>query len=254
MYVCGFYWQEVYSAVQIDDQLLLLSKYGSLSQETSARHLALCEDVFSYLKLTFPSSIIVPFGSLITGLGTTTSDCDVCVLTSPSSLIRTMLSIENYFPEHLRQLAHSMSCFSSTDEQSNASTTPLPPYAPNLMDSERDVTTFVPPFSPSSLDSDHNTSCSSAASTPEPSTEPTSEVTQFKKVETMIKSLPNVERVYAIRSARCPIIRFYHTPTKLHVDLSVNNWLVYTYLICLVANICYNNPWCVCVCVCALSV
>lgn len=197
---------------QINDQVLLLSEYGSISHETSANHLSLCKLLSSHIKHILPSFILLPFGSLITGHGTTTSDCDISVLTSPPYL-RDILSPEKYFPQHLQ----------SESLQALESNIPEDPCSPVTVSTDTPIAMTTTPITVRQ-DSDPDSSCSSAVSTPERrDSKDISPV--FRKLEVLIRSLPDIVNVVAIRAARCPILRFYHQPTKLHADISIDNRL-----------------------------
>lgn len=150
-----------------------------MTDTTLTRILSLIKELEAPLSVLFPDSLLLLFGSFVTGLGTTTSDADITLLTRP--LYTHLLTPHLYYPPRFLELSRQ---------------SPVSPPSPTE-------------------------SVGSACSTPE---RPIScEQDALKAVTKLVRSTPGCERVFTIKNARCPIVRFYHRPSTLHVDLSLDN-------------------------------
>ncbi len=168
---------EIYS-LQLSGQLEVLASVVSMTTATMRAVLCLCGQLETRLRVVFPTCSLLPFGSLITGLGTLTSDADLALLLDTPSHITQLLSPQQYYPPMLYQLS----------QQSLSVEPPSPTHS-----------THSTPERPMRCDS------------------------SLKAVAGVVRGLSDCERVFVIESARCPIVRFYHRPSALHVDLSLDN-------------------------------
>lgn len=67
----------------------------------------------------------------------------------------------------------------------------------------------------------------------------------FDRVLSAVKEDQHYSEVWALRQARCPIIRFIYEPHQLHCDLSVNNrymYVVYTHMTVYMYHLCRLGP------------
>ncbi len=173
-----FYTMYTLTPLQLSGQLELVSYHTAMTQDTIRGILSLSSYLGARLKALFPHSLLLPFGSLVTGLGTLTSDADLCLLMEPQ--YTHLLAPDAYYPPNVLALSQQ----------------PL----------------SEPPSPTDSIGSTH--------STPE---RPIKSQDALKVMASLVRSTAGCERVFTIRSARCPIVRFYHRPSSLHVDLSLDN-------------------------------
>ena len=171
-------------SLQLSEQVELLSRGCAMSEQTVSHILALSHQLHCRLSTLYPDSLLLPFGSLITGHGTTTSDCDLTLLTHPHH--PHLFTPDSYYPPKVLELSrrspHSPPSPTSSVSGSSTHSTPEHPIRSQL--------------------EDHET---------------------LRAVAGVVRRVGGCERVFVIESARVPIVRFYHSPSKLHVDLSANN-------------------------------
>lgn len=174
--------------------------------------ISLCHTLHSVFREQFPHCLLVPFGAPISGHGTVTSDCDLCLLTEPSEEDRKCFSGEAYYSkEHLAMWERVTRRDGKEGSSELASPSPLP------SDQDLDV---------SACSTASSSSSSTSSSTPQHTKRGPS--AEFDIVLSIVQSLPVCSKVIPIPFARCPIVRFYYEPSRLHCDLSINNRLDYS--------------------------
>lgn len=162
-------------------------------------HLTICKALSEELKIHFPDCMVVPFGAVISGHGTLTSDCDICLLTHPSQQQRALFSGSSYYPPGL--------CL----------------QVDNAMDSP----CLLPPCRSreNSLSGNSEASSDAASPTQFPGNSDIDRGSQhhFDIVVSCVRQMSQCSKVLAISHARCPIVRFTFHPPGIHCDLSINN-------------------------------
>ena len=194
-------------------QLEVLSHHCSMPVSAVEAQISLCHMLHSVFREHFPHCLLVPFGAPISGHGTVTSDCDLCLLTEFSEEDRKCFSGEAYYSkEHLAMWERVTRSDRVEDTSELASPSPLP------SDQDLDV---------SGSSTASSTSTSTSPSVPQHTKRGPS--AEFDMVLSIVHGLPMCSRVVAIPFARCPIVRFYYEPSRLHCDLSINNRLDCSY-------------------------
>ena len=154
---------------------------------------AQCE-VCACLQKMFPRSLVILFGSVVSGHAFVTSDCDICILTDPTPRDRDDFAPPHYYNHQLLHIWKS-SLDSGPDHQEmgwvSSSGTCLPASPQSL------VTHFQQ---------------GAKSSSP-----------QFDSILSLVQSDTHFTRVVPIPFARCPIVRFFYDPISLHTDVSINN-------------------------------
>ncbi|KAL5478122.1 hypothetical protein EMCRGX_G025003 [Ephydatia muelleri] len=151
---------------------------------------AQCE-VCAHLRRMFPRSLVILFGSVVSGHAFVTSDCDVCILTDPSPRDMEDFDPTRYYNQQLLRIWHS-TLYSGPGLQEAGGT--CLPAAPQQW-----VTHFQQGAKSSSPLFDVILSC--------------------------LQSDTRFTRVVPIPFARCPIVRFFYDPSSLHTDVSIDNRL-----------------------------
>jgi hypothetical protein len=207
-------------------------------------HLKICATLTAELRSKFPSGLVVPFGAAISGHGTMTSDCDICLFTKLTEQERALFTPPNYQPQDLKP-AHSFLTSpppTPPPPKQKAAASPLTTASPPLTSP---MATGPPLTSPTvtgpPLTSRIRESCSPAgdevqsssseasgspAASPlaPPSRKPTStSKTDFDMVVSSIRSMAECSKILPIPHARCPIVRFVYEPANIHCDLSIDN-------------------------------
>lgn len=162
-------------------------------------HLAICKVLSDELKLHFPDAIVVPFGAAISGHGTLTSDCDICLLTEPSPQERAFASGANYQPRGLDQMLADVSELS------------LPPRSSPVREESFTSSSGTSSASASPITFRSEATANAASSS------------SFDTALLCIRQMPQCSKVVPIRHARCPIIRFMFDPPGVHCDISIDN-------------------------------
>ena len=90
--------------VQVNAQLEAIALHCRLSNTVAEVQLSLAWTLQNKLRTLMPSCMVIPFGAPISGHGTVTSDCDLCVLSKPHPLDISLFSGPAYLSPHL--LAH----------------------------------------------------------------------------------------------------------------------------------------------------
>ena len=221
--------------------------------------LKICSILTKRLQSEFPSGLVVPFGAAISGHGTLTSDCDICLITRPSEQERALFTSPNYQPRDLkpsRSLTSSQftppppppsappiqavnALFNATDSTSPPLTSPPPATTPPLTSSSHHHHHNNNNVLPSPIGDDKFPSSSSirigsdgasvvATSQPQMSKEksiaPFSN--RFTTVVSALRGMAECSRVRPIRRARCPIVSFsykYGPSNFIRCDLSIDN-------------------------------
>ena len=136
---------------------------------------------------------MLPFGSFVTGLSTTTSDLDLILLTEVT-------------------------------EEDEKHFTPSAGYAPFLTtppllaaSSECDDSSIMD-ISSESVFSKGDTGLSESVFS-----KGDTGLSEFDNVLSTLRNIPGCTKVFGIPNARCPIIKFLHQSTGVHCDISINN-------------------------------
>ena len=158
---------------------------------------AQCE-VCAHLRRMFPRSLVILFGSVVSGHAFVTSDCDVCILTDPSPRDMEDFDPTRYYNQQLLRIWYS-TLYSGPDLQEAGGT--CLPAAPQ----QQWVTHFQQGAKSSSPLFDVILSC--------------------------LQSDTRFTRVVPIPFARCPIVRFFYDPSSLHTDVSIDNRQVWKTLL-----------------------
>jgi hypothetical protein len=174
----------------LEDQIDGLSSMLSLSVSLSSHH-----QFLSFLQSSLQSfhgnCRVMPFGSMVTGLATPTSDLDVVVLTEWSPEDQFHFD-ENYY-------------YFKTTTPSNDDPVPMDTESVTFTETQ-------PPVTPTT-DSTKVKICGSFDACDK----------DYKLILDMIASLPDLGDVLALPNARCPIIHFTHKQIKITCDLSINS-------------------------------
>lgn len=182
---------------QLNDQLLRLSELNKMSMSAVEDQLHITFQLLREMRAIFPHCLLVPFGSIISGLSTRHSDCDLCLVPTPPASLPALLTGKGYFSPHLLSTVERM------ETQYGVSICP-PPMAPQdsamkfmstgkLSRKER-LATFTP---------------------------------FFHKLRKLLYNMPMCTQVLSLPAARCPIIQFVHKPTSLRCDICIDNMYVY---------------------------
>ena len=157
------------------------------------QRLTIAFQMLTVLRPTHPHCLVVPFGSVISGPGTPISDCDFALIRSPTPHLSHVLTGPRYFSPRLTPI---VSCL---EKKYGVLMTPREGSAP-------------PPV-------------------PAHKVTPLSRAQSIKETRAMLEEIGkliqggiSVTRVHSIPHARCPILKFYHKPTGLACDLSVDQW------------------------------
>lgn len=70
--------------MQIDEQILTLARAYQLPSEALSLRLSLLSSLQLHLRSSYPSSLLLPFGSTVLGLATPSSDLDTTLVLEPS--------------------------------------------------------------------------------------------------------------------------------------------------------------------------
>ena len=216
-------------------------------------HLSICSTLTKELQSNFPSGLVVPFGAAISGHGTLTSDCDICLFTQLSEEERALFTPPNYQPRGLKspdaltpppppslnatQAASTLTSNKTTSPPSTsiaATTPPLTSPAATTPPLTSPAAT-TPPLTSSgrvscTLIEDEVQSSSSGASSPADSPQApknkassTRSSGHFDVVASTIRAMAECSKILPIPHARCPIVRFVYEPANIHCDLSIDN-------------------------------
>lgn len=178
-------------------------------------------DIETHLEVTFkflqefravsPQCVLIPFGSAISGMGTKHSDLDLCLIPTPPQTLVEALAGSNYFSHSVLSIVKNL--------EKKYGITMFPPSLDVGVTPESDVGVVSEAMAGSSGSSSplppHTIKCKPG------------EIT-FKSLSRMIRSMEDCSQVLAIAHARCPIIRFCHTPTQLECDICMDNMYVST--------------------------
>ena len=181
---------------QLNDQLIQLSELDRMSMSAIEDQLHITFQLLQEMRKIFPHCLLVPFGSIISGLSTKHSDCDLCLLPTPPASLLPLLTGEGYFSPHL------LSTVKRLESQYGVPICP-PPMAPQdsamhfmasgeISRNER-LATFKP---------------------------------FFDTLRKLLQGMPMCRQLVSLPGARCPIIRFVHKPTSLHCDVCIDNMYV----------------------------
>lgn len=183
--------------------------------------LSLCHLLQLNLQSDFPNCMMIPFGAAVSGHGTLTSDCDICLMTNPSEQMRKTFSPSNYYAPHVLAMWQEIVGKHRSGEV----------LSPSLLN----MTAPPPSVTMETNDEDDDSSNTSLTSTSSCSSPPPEQYTlkkppEFEKVLSVVNKMPEATKILPLAHARCPIIRFQLKTSKLHCDLSINNRLVLIHL------------------------
>lgn len=177
----------------------LLATLYKLPPESLQLRLDIIAMLEAKFQLVYPSCRVIPFGSMVTGLATPTSDLDLVLLTNFTAADENFFGSPNYLQVQMGEVSTGGPAYPSSDSMAD----------------EMDTS------------SETSFSSSSSLTTPPPSVmmgRPGDHApAEFQKVLSVISGIPDCVKVLGLPSARCPIIRFIHEPTGVHCDISVNN-------------------------------
>ena len=209
-------------------------------------HLNICATLTTELQGKFPNGLVVPFGAAISGHGTLTSDCDICLFTQLSEQERALFTPPNYQPRDLKP-TRSLTSLLPTPAPPHSTMSTFTPLTSTLATSTTDAATAqlltfpaatglpltssvresLSPVGDELHSSSSEASSSPAASPQAPSRDKATSTTRsrgnFDMVTSSIRSMPECSRILAIPHARCPIVRFIYDPANIHCDLSIDN-------------------------------
>ena len=207
-------------------------------------HLNICSTLTTELQKKFPSGLVVPFGAAISGHGTLSSDCDICLFTELSEQERALFTPPSYQPRDLQpSITHPLPTtgttlpLTSTDSPLNNTPTtsasiaaPLTPPAAACLPMTSRVRESCSPIG-DELQSSSSEAGSSPAASPQAaprgdtstSSTSTSSRGNFDMVVSSIREMPECSKILPIPHARCPIVRFVYDPASVHCDLSIDN-------------------------------
>ena len=212
---------------QIEAQIVALVAGSRMPDSTLRDHLRLCLRLQHILQSTFPSLMLVPFGAPVSGQATVTSDCDLCLITEPTSQDRRFLTGSEYYSEKHCTMLDDLAVELTTPTSDATPTHPLGALARDEYHHD---------------DYDMSESGSSTSS-PSPGATPTSYSQrsrscprEFDALLAAVKRNPDCCKVHPIPFARCPIVRFLWEPSGTHCDLSINNRYMYIH-VCTLYNV-----------------
>ena len=186
--------------LQLDGQVARLCELTSLPLSVVEQQLHATLQLLKELRKPFPGCILVPFGSIITGLASRSSDSDLCLVLTPPPLLVSVLTGDKYFSPTLlsvlRKLEHELGV------------SMVPPKTPPPMPSSKGEASFGMFDTSSALTRQER----GATFTP-----------LLRKLSGILKQVEGCSKIVAIPHARCPIVRFVHAPSSLHVDICINN-------------------------------
>lgn len=169
--------------LQVDAQLEAIATYCRLGDAAANEQLILCSRLQSRFQSAYPKCMVIPFGASVSGHGTLSSDCDLCVLTDPLPVERTMFSGPAYFSQQLHSMWKQL--------EDTCPKTNLQPEASTV------ATHYHSTFA---------------------QTDPS-----YDNLLALVEGDEECDQVLAIANARCPVIRFVYRPFNVHCDLSINN-------------------------------
>ena len=140
-----------------------------------------------------PHCLIVPFGSVITGLATKHSDSDLCLVPRPPAALVRVLTGDSYFSPSLLTLIGRL--------EGEYGVPLCPPPSPPSVEVDR----FTVPTNLTALER-------TALFGP-----------VLKELGRHLHKMEDCSQVMTIPHARCPIIRFMHNPSALHFDICIDN-------------------------------
>lgn len=150
------------------------------------------------LRKSYPNCLLIPFGSVISGLATKHSDCDLCLVPSPPASLVQLLTGTSYFSPSLHSMVKQL------EKTYGVTMCPpaMPPSAPTTSSWEE------------SFSSSFNLSRSERGATFAP---------LLKKICAHLHQMKGCGQVRSIPHARCPIVRFVHRRTSFHFDICIDN-------------------------------
>jgi predicted nucleotidyltransferase len=218
-------WTSLSSFTQLDNQLLRLSKANTIPVSVLENHLDITLQLLGSVRQRYPHCLLVPFGSIITGLATEHSDSDLCLVPYPTTALVQLLTGRNYFtPCMLSMISYLEAKYNVTFQPpavpppsaatplSNIPATPLSLATP-LSNTYATPPTYAGPPLP--------------AQAPELLTDTGnpagSEHVMLSDVRWHVKGLEGCSRIRSLPHARCPILLFRHDPTSLDFDVCIDN-------------------------------
>lgn len=188
---------------QVDHQLRYLHEQNQMAQADVESRLRIAFQLLRVFRRIYPHCLLVPFGSIISGPGTQISDCDFSLVRHPTPHLSHVLSGPRYFSPQLIPIVESL------EKEYGISMCPEPPSG---------VATPTPVPFPSVPHSREKG--------PVPLTKNVKETKAILSEVAKVVCEIEASRVHSIPHARCPIVKFYHEPTSLECDLSVDQWCV----------------------------
>lgn len=181
--------------VQLETQLLRLSETTAMPLSMRENQLSVTFQLLKEVRKSSPQCLLVPFGSVITGLATRHSDADLCLVPNPPAPLVRILTGTSYFSPGLLSVVESL-------------------------ESKYGVP-LCPPVTPVSGEGQYSclaTACNLSR---------TQRVAAFgpllRQLRAHVDNMDGCSHVLSLPNARCPIVRFRHDPTSLDFDVCIEN-------------------------------
>ena len=199
----------------MDEQIQMLSATQHILPASVDKYKQLLSFLQTNLQGLYPNCRVLPFGSIVTGVATPTSDLDAVVLTEWTKEDELFLSSNNHYPAHYLKETLSPHFYDDTQEDVSMDTTVGNSTASSSLLSTS--ISMTPPIStPPKFDiPPHVKVCGSRNDLREASEE-------YESVLNVIAHLSECTNILSLPNARCPIIHFIYQPYNISCDLSVN--------------------------------
>ena len=185
----------------MEGQLQHLAELNKLPEATLKSQLEVTFQLLKLFRQSYPHCLLVPYGSTITGLGTHHSDCDLCLIPTPSTALTHVLSGRSYFSPVQLQIVERL----EKEYKIKWRPSPSPPTPESV-----EVMTLNEVSAPLQT--------SSSRYMREYLYAPI-----LERLSSRLSSLEGYTDIVSVPRARCPILRFHHKPTSLHYDMCINS-------------------------------
>ena len=183
-----------------------LSKADTIPMPVLEDHLDVTFQLLKEVRQRYPHCVLVPFGSIITGLATKHSDCDLCLLPHPPAALVHLLTGTTYFSPPLLSIVERLETKYSVPLQPPAMSSGPPATPPSPSPPTSAIREGAP------LTSSLSRSERASAFGP-----------MLKTLYGHVQKIDGCSRILSLPNARCPILRFAHDPTKLDFDVCIEN-------------------------------
>ena len=186
-----------------------LNQHNKMAVDDIEKRLQIAFQLLNVFRPIYPHCLVVPFGSVISGPGTSLSDCDFCLIRHPTPHQAYVMTGMRYFSPQLMPIVERLEKDYGQE---------IYPAALALERGKSTVSTHSPlPLLEGKV----------SAATP---LRGERKVERIKDTKLVLKEIGRVVqgiatgKVRSIPHARCPIVKFYHKSTGLECDLSVDQW------------------------------